>query len=94
MNLAPNRTRMDVEITKISKAKDGWGSVVGARVVKKPRSTKADFIKPAVDQTLELFAADDSKLEVGKRFSLTASVIGGPRGERMVIQKAEALDAG
>lgn len=91
MNLKPNHTRMEVEITEVCKSKDGWGSTVKARVLKRAAPRSSDFIKPSVGQILEIFAADDGNLAVGRRFDVEASVLGGPEGERVVLREAIPL---
>ena len=38
---------------------------------------------------LTLFIAEPDAIEAGKSYRLTARVLGGPNGERMIIERAE-----
>ena len=93
MNLKPNRTHLDVEIIAVSRSPDGGGSEVKARVLRTDTTRAAgDFIQAREGDQLSLFAADPSGLSAGKKFAIDATVLGGPEGERIVLQEARPLE--
>ena len=91
MLLRPNKSLIEGKVKRVKRAADG----VGADVVVDVLACKAtdhldDFIGAKPGAELTLFTADPDAIEAGKSYRLTTRVLGGPNGERMVIEVAEA----
>ena len=89
MLLRPNKSLIEGRVTRVERAADG----VGADVVIDVRECKAaggldDFICAQPGAELTLFTTEPDLLEAGKSYRLAARVLGGPNGERMVIETA------
>lgn len=90
MRIKPNRVILEGRVERVVPAADGFGADVDLAVSKSaPAQGFEDFLGAAPGATLTLFAADPAKLEPGKSYRITASVLGGPRGERTVIEAVE-----
>lgn len=95
MHLKPNRTILDGTVERIDQAANGWGADVVFRV----RASQAadgfeDFIGAQPGAALQVFAAEPEAVRLGGRYRLTATVLGGPGGERVVLEEARALADG
>lgn len=90
MRIKPNRSVIEGRVESISPAPDGYGANV-AIVVEKAEPAKGyeDFLKAAPGSVVTVFAAEPEAVEEGKTYRLTTSVLGGPRGERVVLEKAQ-----
>lgn len=92
MQLAPNKSRLKGRIRKIIPAADGWGADVEFEVDScVPADGQPDFVRAEPGAVITLFAAEPELLEPGKDFTVTASALGGPDGERVVIGDAQAI---
>jgi hypothetical protein len=90
MMLRPNKSLIEGTVKDVQRAADG----IGAHVVVDVRSCTSidgldDFIDAKPGEELTLFTAEPETLEAGKSYRLKARVLGGPRGERMVVEAAE-----
>jgi hypothetical protein len=87
MQIKPNKTILKGKVERVERAPDGWGAHVDISVKRSaPAEGYADFLQAEPGSVVRLFAADPQGIEVGKTYSLTTSVLGGPRGERVVIE--------
>ena len=90
MRIKPNRSVIEGRVESISPAPDGYGANV-AFVVERTEPAKGfeDFLQAAPGSVITVFAAEPETVEEGKSYKLTTSVLGGPRGERVVLEKAQ-----
>ena len=90
MLLRPNKSLIEGKVKRVKRAADGVGADV---VVDVQACTSADdledFIGAKPGTELTLFTAEPDALEAGKSYRLTTRVLGGPNGERMVVEAAE-----
>ena len=90
MNLRPNKSLIEGKVKRVNRAADGVGADV---VVDVQKCTSADdlddFIGAKPGAELTLFTAEPDAIEAGKSYRLTTRVLGGPNGERMVVEAAE-----
>jgi hypothetical protein len=90
MILRPNRSLIDGKVKRVERAADGIGADVVVDVLEcKAADDLDDFIGASPGDELTLFAAEPDAIEAGKSYRLTTRVLGGPTGERMVIEAAE-----
>ena len=90
MRIKPNKTILEGTVNRVERAADGWGAHVHIAVEKsKPAEGFADFLQAEPGSVVTAFAAEPDAIEAGKRYTVTASVLGGPQGERVVIEKAD-----
>ncbi len=90
MLLRPNKSLIEGRVKRVRRASDGVGAEL---VVDVETCTSADdledFIGAEPGEELTLFTADPDVIEAGKSYRLTTRVLGGPNGERMVVEAAE-----
>jgi hypothetical protein len=90
MILRPNKSLIEGKVKRVKRAADGVGADV---VVDVQTCTSADdlddFIGAKPGAELTLFTAEPDAIEVGKSYRLTTRVLGGPNGERMIVEAAE-----
>ena len=90
MILRPNKSLIEGRVKRVKRMSDGVGADVVVDVVKcKAADDLDDFIGAEPGAELTLFTAEPDAIEVGKTYRLTARVLGGPSGERMVVEAAE-----
>lgn len=92
MQLRPNKSLIEGVVTGVAPAAEG----VGADVTVDVRSCRGtggfdDFIGAVPGESLTLFTAESCDLDVGLAYCLTARVLGGPNGERIVVEAAEPV---
>lgn len=90
MMLRPNKSLIDGTVKRVKRCADDVGadvvvSVLGCTSI----GSFDDFIGAQPGAELTLFTAEPDAIEAGKSYSLTTRVLGGPNGERMVIEAAE-----
>jgi hypothetical protein len=89
MNLRPNKSLIEGKVKRVTRAADGVGGDVVVDVLEcKPADDLDDFIGAEPGAELTLFTAEPDAIEPGKSYRLTTRVLGGPNGERMVIEAA------
>ena len=77
-------------VMRVKRAADGIGADVVVDVHEcKSADDLDDFIGAKPGAELTLFTAEPDAIEAGKSYRLTARVLGGPNGERMVVEAAE-----
>ena len=92
MQIKPNKTILQGKVSRVERAADGWGANVDISVNKSTAAEGySDFLQAKPGSTVTVFAAEPDAVEVGKDYTLTTSVLGGPRGERVVIESVDAL---
>lgn len=92
MNLHPNKSAVDARVTRVTPAADGVGADVSVEVLKcAPAEGFEDFIGAEAGTRLTLFTADPDAVTTGRTYRITARVLGGPNGERFVIEAAEPV---
>jgi hypothetical protein len=90
MLLRPNKSFIEGKVKRVQRSADGVGANVVVDVLEcKPAGRFDDFIAAKPGAELTLFIAEPDAIEAGKSYRLTARVLGGPNGERMVIERAE-----
>lgn len=90
MRLRPNKSLIKGTVKRVNRAPDGVGADVVVDVVEcKSAGELDDFIAAQPGDELTLFTADPEAIEAGKTYQLTTKVLGGPNGERLVVEAAE-----
>jgi hypothetical protein len=90
MLIKPNKTILEGKVSHVEKAADGWGANVHFTVEKsKPAEGYEDFLQAPPGSVVTVFAAEPDGIKPGKSYTLTTSVLGGPRGERVVVEKVD-----
>ena len=90
MRIKPNKTILEGKVRRVERAADGWGANVQFAVEKsKPAEGFSDFLQAEPGSVVTVFAAEPDAIEAGKTYTLTASVLGGPQGERVIIEKVD-----
>ena len=90
MLLRPNKSLIEGKVKRVKRAADGVGADVVVDVLKcKSADDFDDFIGAKPGAELTLFTAEPDAIEAGKSYRLTARVLGGPNGERIVVEAAE-----
>jgi hypothetical protein len=93
MRIAPNASLVDGTVEAIVPEADGWGATIAFRVEASRASPDAqDFLQADPGSTVQLFTAEPEALAIGKNYTLAVSVLGGPGGERVVVQSAVLRD--
>ena len=91
MRIKPNRSLLTGKVVRIVPAADGWGANVEITVEKStPAEGYSDFLQAGPGSVVTAFAAEPDAVEVGKSYTFTISVSGGPRGERVVVEQVRA----
>ena len=94
MILRPNKSLIEGTVKRVKRAADGVGADVVVDVQECTSTDDLDdFIGAKPGAELTLFTADPDAIEAGKAYRLTARVLGGPKGERMVVEAAEPKKA-
>jgi hypothetical protein len=90
MILRPNKSVIEGRVKRVKRMADGVGADVVVHVLEcKAAGNFDDFIGAEPGAELTLFTAEPDAVEAGKSYRLTARVLGGPNGERMVVEAAE-----
>lgn len=90
MLLRPNRSLIEGKVKRVERAADGVGADVVVDVLEcKAADDLDDFIGAKPGAELILFSAAPNAVKAGKSYRLTARVLGGPNGERIIIENAE-----
>jgi len=91
MQIKPNKTILQGTVSRVERAADGWGANVEFSVDKSAAAEGfSDFLQAQPGSVVTIFAAEPDAIEVGKDYTLTTSVLGGPKGERVVIESVDA----
>lgn len=95
MLVRPNKTVVEGAVRAINPAKDGVGHDFEIEVHRNLSLGKEeDFIQPAKGQSLHLFAAEQPNAAIGDLVRVQARLLGGPFGERTVVERVEPLSKG
>ena len=94
MRIKPNKTIVEGRVARIEPAADGIGAEVEIEI-ERSRSAEGheDFIGARPGSKIRMFAAAPEELEAGRRYRLTASLLGGPGGERVIVESAKRAPA-
>jgi hypothetical protein len=88
----PNKTVIEGAVRAIKPAKDGVGHDFEIEVYRNlSLGHEEDFIQPAEGQSLHLFAAEQPNAAIGDLVRVQARLLGGPFGERTVLERVEPL---
>lgn len=91
MLLRPNKSLIEATVKHVTRAADGIGADVVVDVLAcTPTEQLDDFIGAQPGDELTLFTANPVGLESGRSYRLTARVLGGPQGERLIIETVGA----
>ena len=94
MLIKPNETTLKGRVTRVDVADDGFGGNVSFEITEVPKGNASpDFIGASPGGTLRLFAAEPHSVQQGGLYSVTASMIGDARGQRLVMRSARKLVA-
>lgn len=92
MQAKPNKTVIEGTVRAIHPAKDGVGHDVEIDVHRNlSLGHEDDFIQPTKGESLRLFAAEKPNAAVGDLVRVQARLLGGPFGERTVVEQVEPL---
>ena len=92
MRIQPNHATLEGEILRITRSADGYGADVDLRVsANLSADSPDDFTGAAAGQTLKVFSALPEALRRGARYRVRATVLGGPRGERVVLEEVDEI---
>ena len=88
--LRPNKSLIEGKVKRVDRAADGVGADVVVDVLEcKSADDFDDFIEAKPGEELTLFTHEPESIEAGKSYRLTTRVLGGPNGERLVVEAAE-----
>lgn len=88
----PNKSIVEGVVKGLIPAADGHGADLELLVERSEAAEGyADFIRTTPGATLRLFAAEPDVLCIGGHYRLTASVLGGPTGERSIVETAQPM---
>jgi hypothetical protein len=91
MRIMKNRTILHGKVRSIRPLPDGIGADVEFEVESSaPAKGYSDFVQAEPGSSLTVFAAEPDSVRPGGKYTVTASVLGGPNGERVVIEDAKA----
>lgn len=92
MNSKPNQTLIEGTVRAISPDAGGYGANVEVEVSRNLSPVAdADFLKPKGGDRLALFTAETPTAEVGQRVRVQARLLGGPFGERCILEHLEVI---
>lgn len=92
MMLKPNHTNIEGKVRAITPAADGVGHEVDLEVCRNLSDGREDdFLQPAKGEMLQLFASLPPAAVVGDLVNARARVLGGPTGERVILEKIEPV---
>lgn len=95
MRIKPNKTVLRGKVCRVDRVPGQWGANVEFAVEQcAPAEGFEDFLGAKPGSVVTVFAAEPERIRPGKVYTLTASVLGGPQGERIVIENAVAEDDG
>lgn len=95
MRIKPNKTILEGKVIRVDRAADGWGAHVEFTVDRSaPAEGYPDFLQAKPGAVVTVFTAEPETIEAGKNYTLTTSVLGGPQGERVVIEAAQPAGQG
>lgn len=93
MQIMPNKTILEGKVRRIDRSADGWGADVELEVESsRPAAGCTDALQARPGTVMTVFTARPEAVESGKSYAITASVLGGPRGERVVVEDARAKE--
>src|SRR6266513_816575 len=88
----PNKTVIEGTVRAIVPARESQGHEIEIEVYRNlSRGRSDDFIQPAEGQSLILFAAQTPDVTIGDRVRVQARLLGGPFGERSVLEQLDPL---
>jgi hypothetical protein len=87
MQIAPNGAVLEGVVRKVTRDAGGFGRelVLDVQAVK-PMRGLASFMGPVTGNTVRLFLASEEPVKVGEKYRVKTAVLGGPGGERTVVQ--------
>jgi len=92
MQAKPNQTVIEGTVRAIQSDAGGYGSNVEIEVSRNlSPEEEADFLKPQRGDRLTLFTAEVPMTEVGQRVRVRVRLLGGPFGERRIIEHLEVI---
>jgi acyl-coenzyme A thioesterase PaaI-like protein len=93
MKAKPNQTLLEGTVRAIHPDAGGYGSNVEIEVSRNlSRVADADFLRPRRGDRLTLFTAEAPPVEVGQRVRVQARLLGGPFGERRILEHLEVIE--
>ncbi len=94
MRLKPNLSRLQARVLGLRRCEDGFGAEVDLEVLRcGPLEPGEDFIGAQAGSQIQAFTAVPESIEQGVVYAFEATVLGGPQGERIVLQKTLLGDA-
>jgi hypothetical protein len=93
MKAKPNQTLLEGTVRAIRPDPGGYGSNVEIEVSGNLSPVAdADFLKPQPGDRLTLFTAEAPSAEAGQRVRVQARLLGGPFGERRILEHLEVIE--
>lgn len=90
MQLPPNGTVVEGVVQKIMPEADGFGQTIEVSVKRaKAVKGKRDFLNATKGDVVAFFHSGPELVKLGESYRLVATVLGGPTGERNVVQKLQ-----
>jgi len=91
MRIKPNKTILEGRVSRIDPATDGWGANLEITVENShPAAGFQDFLQAQPGSVVTAFSAEPDAVEAGKSYTLTTCVLGGPKGERLIVEDVQA----
>jgi hypothetical protein len=86
----PNQTVIEGTVRAIRADEGGFGTNVEIEVDRNVSpSDDADFLKTQRGEVLTVFSPELPATEIGQHVRLHARLLGGPRGQRVILEKIE-----
>jgi hypothetical protein len=90
MQLRPNETRFVAIVAAIEGMADGIGADVACEIESVVTPRDEDFLGLTPGETRHFFFAGAARVVAGRRYTCTATMLGGPGGERAVLRTVRA----
>ena len=87
MQVAPNQTILEGVVRKITPEVSGFGRELVVDVeAARPAGGKQDFLNATRGDRVKVLLSAPDDVQVGQRYAMRTTVLGGPRGERTVVE--------
>jgi hypothetical protein len=92
MRIKPNETVLKARVRRVEPEPDGEGANLHLEILgNESPAPDRDFLRPENGSTLTVYAAGEHGLKVGDVVRARAKLLGGPGGERAVLESSETL---
>jgi len=95
MQSQPNQTVIEGTVRAIQPEAGGYGSLVEIAVSRNLSPAEdADFLKSQPGDRVMLFTPEPPVAKIGQRVRVQARLLGGPMGERPILERIEVIAGG